>query len=221
MIITNVSVGGRYSSGAERLKKSLKEVHWDGSVKTWVEEYPPGCPAHQQLNYGFKSHAIKNGRDMGHDIVIWLDSSIVLLEPLDRFIEQIKRDGYCLFLNGWTAGEWMTDISLSEMGVSRDNACKMKNMIGGIMGFDFTKDISQRFFDIYYKFAQNPNVMNGSWTNKNKECSSDPRCLGHRHDQSMGSVIMDQLGMTLTLPQGWLEYYPATRGDNMFLVKCA
>jgi hypothetical protein len=50
--------------------------------------------------------------------------------------------------------------------------------------------------------------MLGSWTNQNKKVSNDPRCLGHRHDQSVGSILACQLGMEHIIPhETYFQYF--------------
>src|SRR5208337_3530097 len=53
----------------------------------------------------------------------------------------------------------------------------------------------------------NPSAFLGDWRNDHQQVSHDPRCLGHRHDQSVGSIITCHLGMDHVIAQDTFFMY--------------
>jgi hypothetical protein len=68
-----------------------------------------------------------------------------------------------------------------------------------VMGFDFPK-CQQFVFD--YQARAIDGTFKGPWDNSGNKASSDPRVLGHRHDQTAASVIATRCGMTEWIPSG-------------------
>ena len=187
----------RYQRAIKRLRRS---VHANSSIDSrfYINKYPDGCPTHQDINYAFKPYIVKLLFDEGYDQVLWIDSAIVVKKDLKPVWDIIDKQGYYLQLNGWTPGEWMTDKSLELMGVTRDAACKMLLCMANVMGFDKNDAICMLYFNRWLKYSKVKDIFSGPWSNKNNECSKDPRCLGHRHDQSVASIIAAQMDFYFT-----------------------
>jgi len=49
-------------------------------------------------------------------------------------------------------------------------------------------------------------MFKGAWNNNNQTESQDPRCKGHRHDMSCGSIMVNQLGMKYKSGNDYLNY---------------
>lgn len=190
--IVNVGTGARFVRGTTRLLKSVRSYGFP--VLTWTNGYPPGSPTHQEQPYAFKCYAMKAARDAGYRYVLWWDSAIVAVKSPQPFFDAIKRDGYYFRENGWNCGQWMTDRSLEIMGLSRDEALKMPDFVGACIGVDFEHSQAVTWFEEWFKHAMT-GAFQGPTTNVGNCCSCDPRCLGHRHDQVVGSVIFNRLGL--------------------------
>ena len=88
--VVNVSVGGWYPKGQERLRRSLVDMEFDGDRLFWENEYPPGSPTHEQQPYAFKIAALEFALVRGYDAAVWCDSSVWFIrkpEPIFRAIE--------------------------------------------------------------------------------------------------------------------------------------
>jgi hypothetical protein len=68
------------------------------------------------------------------------------------------------------------------------------------MGFDLENEQCIKFLDQWYAQAKDGRSFRGPWKNDVNQCSPDKRVLGHRHDQSVGSVIAWDIGM-----RDWME----------------
>ncbi|MBU8911325.1 MAG: hypothetical protein KOO65_08650 [Desulfobacterales bacterium] len=186
----------RYRNALGKLRRSVLDYHI-GEMKFYTE-YPEGCPTHQEINYGFKPFVINIARVQGYEQVLWIDAGCVVTKRLDAIWDIIDEQGYYLQQNGWNTGNWMTDKSLEIMNLTRDEAMDLPHAMANVMGFDFTTSICQDFFYTWYEYSKNKEVFSGPWKNDRRQCSADERCLGHRHDQSIASVIASKLEMKFT-----------------------
>jgi hypothetical protein len=184
---------GIYIEPQRDLVVSIKKYsNYDVLTFTRFEEI--GSPAHKDSPYEFKLFSIKKARELGYEIVIWVDAPMRLIRPIDSLIPKVKELGIYIQQDGWTVGQWANDKALEYFGISRDDAMKILNTSAGIMIFDFTNNISSIFLDELFKCAS-AGLFRGHWNNKNKTESQDERCLGHRHDQTCVELVANKLGI--------------------------
>lgn len=144
--------------------------------------------------------------------MLWLDSSIVVVRPLDPLYEEIERRGYLLFRNGGArVGEWSSDAFLEWYGIDRGEAMAIPEVVGTAIGLDLRSEVGRSFLDAWMAgalagtpfrgrpepFAEREAYEDSRW-NRSNAVSADSRVLGHRHDQSVASVLAFRAGMTLT-----------------------
>lgn len=206
--ILNVGVGGWHPKGTERLGKSINLFHpeiWEEQeihFLSWTNSYPPNSPTHQQAPYGFKPYAFLYAIQHDYDLAIWMDSAVWLKKSIQPLIEIITKQGYLLFQNGWTNGEWLCDDQLEALGLTREDALKIPHLMACVMGFDLKNLKSQQFLRTWLDHTKD---FRGEWTNTGP-CSPDKRVLGSRHDQSFASAISVWLGMEWISPEGLISY---------------
>jgi hypothetical protein len=153
-----------------------------------------GSPTHTESPYEFKLHSILYAKNRGYDVVIWCDSPVRVVRSIDTWISQIEKHGVYIQQDGWSVGQWANDKTLSYFGVSRDEAMKIPNAYACILAFDFRNEIAIKFLEKWFECARN-GLFRGRWNNNERTESNDPRCLGHRHDQSCVELIAYKLGI--------------------------
>ena len=80
------------------------------------------------------------------------------------------------------------------------------------MAYDFDVPITEEFFRRWKKACED-GIFQGKWKNENNCESKDPRCRGHRHDQSCAELISYQLG----IPRSPMRVLPGTpRSERYF-----
>jgi hypothetical protein len=201
-----INVGtGRYVKGTDRLAQSLKP--YGTHIISWKNNLPPNSPTHNEHPYAFKAYAFKFAREAGHRLVLWCDSAVIAIKNPQRVFDAIKRDGYFFHANGWSCGQWTTDESLKIMGLTRDQVMPMPDFTGCCMGIDMSNKIALEWFDKWF-YHSTSGAFIGDWKNNKQQCSKDPRCLGHRHDQVIGSIIFNQLKMKFN-DEGLFQYPPS------------
>lgn len=185
----------------ERLKASLKlQGAKDDNLLFVEDDKRPDWP---NENYAFKVHAIKDAKDKGADIVIWLDANMIALKPISEFANIVEQNKIMLPLNGfpgcfWSVGQWTDQPCLDYFGVRRDDAFKIHTVVSGFYGYDLRTEPAQFFFNQTFELCNKPEIAagkrsTGRWVNvENKEH------LGHRHDQSILSLLAYLNGVPLT-----------------------
>ena len=176
---------------------SLLAVGYEHHLTLYTDESQLGCRPHSEVPYGFKVAALKAAFDhpLQFDSVLWCDAAVWAHQTPVKIFEHIEKHGYVFFHAGWDCGQWTSDVCLKNMGVTRDEAKKMAHYSASCFGLSPRDERCQEFLRRLIHFAHDGTSFPGSWTNENGQVSSDPYCLGHRHDQAVGSILAAQLGM--------------------------
>ena len=211
-IIVSVATG-RFTAAQDRLRQALSEVERGADLLFWRDSLPPGSPTHQDVPFGFKAFAMKHVLEKGYESALWLDSPIIPLRSLVPLWELIEAQGYWFSANPpydnpagliWNCGQWTCDSALAPLGVTREELFPIPHVIGGAFGLKLGSLLGRAFFDRYLRLAEDGTAFRGPIANNNGEASPDPRVLGHRHDQTVASVLAHRLGMKLTQPPKWV-----------------
>ncbi len=191
-IILNFAKGAWYPAGQRRLVESLAKVGYTGDLATFTDESQLGVPPHREQPYAFKVAAVKGAMERGYDLALWADSAVWAHQPLDRLWAALEETSHLFFEGGWNCGQWCNDACLAHFGITREQAKAMPMFMACCMGFNFHHDVTKEFVRRWE--AALP-TFPGAWNNDARTESQDPYCMGHRHDQSAGSIIAAQLGM--------------------------
>lgn len=179
---------GTYVPIQKKLIESIQKYHPEFPIFAFHSFQEIHSPTHADQPYAFKPNAIESVRDRGYDIVIWCDSPMRLIRRIDDWIPEIETRGVYIQEDGWTCGQWANNKTLDFFGVSRDEAMTIPNASAGIVAFDFRKDVANKCLQLW-KTCSDHGLFRGNWTNKDQTESKDPRCLGHRHDQTCLELI--------------------------------
>lgn len=223
--IVNVATG-HYVSGQRRLCAAVRNEPCD--LFAWANQLPPGSPGHGEYPYAFKAFALKHAADQGYTTLLWADASILPVQSLAPVWERIERDGYWVSDNGWNNGEWTADQAYPFLPVTREENWKIPHVVATCFGLDLRSEIGGTFLAEYLRMATN-GAFRGPWYNRNhtdyrelrdSRCSpcGDATVRGHRHDQTVASILAHQLGMTLTKPPNILAYRGHETADTIFVV---
>lgn len=193
-LIVSVGVGTWHPKGIDRLLNSLFETGYSGDFIFHTDEYPQNCPTHQENPYAFKAYAFQNGLNHGYRKILWVDASFWAVKNPDVIFDRLDNEKYLFCDSGWATGQWCSDYVMNNLWKNRDDLMKYPMLSAGCMAFDFNRPVCKEFFNLY-KLYCDKGYFKGSWTNKNKEVSNDERVLGHRHDQTIASIVSWDLGM--------------------------
>jgi len=193
-----------YRRGQERLRQSLDDELYDCDfVEREMQAENIGTPLLGMYTaYAAKPYLLQHVllRD-GPRVTILCDASFYAIRPLDPLIEHITRNGYYLCDNGYTVGEWASDRCLAHFGLSRDVAMAMPDCSSYCVGIDRENPTAMELARQWCEHSVEATIC-GAHTNQGHRrsrnpgfVSGDPRCRGHRHDQTVLSIVAHGLGL--------------------------
>jgi hypothetical protein len=202
--VVSVAFGPRHEPWLDRLFHSLDVIEFAGARIWWRGRLPPAFPVHSVAPYGFKIAALEEAGRRGHDLLLWLDASIVVNAALDRILTLVSERGVLLFANPpHKLGEWCSDAALPLLGFrDREEAMTVPECCGTVVGLDLKTLIGREFLRLW-RAAMEAGAFAGTKWNKDRAMSRDPRVKGHRHDQTAAGAIARRLNLALE-PQGEL-----------------
>lgn len=225
-----------YARGITRLRTQLYDVHaFGGDVLFWDTDYPPGSPTMREAHSAFKPFCFAEAFRQGHDLILWLDASIVVKRPLEPLFQSIQDVGYLVYPNTHSVGEYCKDEALAPLGITREESFALRSCMATVIGLDLTHPVSRTFLDQWKALAADGVTFPGpKWSGVRgwpRVASQDPRVKGHRYDQTAASVLFMRLGMTrwssrrqfydyfdidrLFVRKLHEEYEPAAAGTNL------
>jgi hypothetical protein len=193
-IISFANERGNYLVALDRLAESVPRFDNNPFIG-FRNESSIGSPAHTDNPYAFKIFAFKKALELGYRQILYVDSSIVFVNPIERLWSILEEDGYFIQEAGHYVGTWCNERTLSYFGITKEEAMSMP-MYGncGVLALDFDKEIAKNFFKDWEKSMLDGQFI-GSWSD-------------HRHDMTCGSVIANRLNMKLQTGNEWLAYVP-------------
>ena len=214
VVICTLGLGHHYPRGVARLIRKFHE-NCDGfEIQAWVNTLPPGAPervivgGYDYTAYCAKPFAMKAAMDSGAEFVLWLDASVYPIRHIQPLLDHIGGVGYYMAPTGFTIGEWASDEVLEHLLWTRDQALKLPECASGIVGLDLRRERMRSVLDDWTRLWRlfpghhsNVNAADKKHHYKNTGfVSNDPRCSGHRHDQTVLSLLAHQLGLTDWVP---------------------
>lgn len=218
-VVINFASGKWYLRGQQRLIASLKDTGWTGGVRIHSSTEAMGCPSHADAPYAFKPAAFNLASKEGFDVILWLDAACWANRSIVPLMERIERDGHVLFgdPDPWNCAQWTNDRCLKNMGVTRDQAEKMRAIMATCMGFDLRHPRSVEFLKRWTDYSLDGSSFVGGWENKTGAESADPRCRGHRHDQSVASILASQMCMEKIEGKPlYFQHYRGTSNNGLY-----
>lgn len=210
---------GHYAKALMRQELSLKQVGFTGKFKGINDYGHINSPHHKgspdAIPYAFKALSIKKAAEEQDwkGLLLWCDSVVYATKDIQPIFDHIKEYGYLFFDNlGFSIGDYTSDACLNQFGMSREEAFNSKMIMACVMGFDLENPKSKEFLDKYIVAASDGISYPGDWHNDKLQVSNDMRCKGHRHDQSVASILIKQMNLTITNAQQTYFAYAQHKG---------
>jgi hypothetical protein len=221
--IVSCDIGNHYAQDFLVTKENCNRYCGD-AWRLYYDDYPDGCPPHSESMYAFKVYAIEEAIRAGFRFILWMDSSLAPLAPIEPLWRTIEQHGwyaapqYSGITEGqpwrhWastvqaTLGEWCSDAALGIFGMSREAAFSIPLALTGLVGLDMQNPMAQTIWRMHKEF-HGRGVFNGAHVNKpghpvtavgngkfHGHVSHDARVQGHRHDETSLSFILHRLGL--------------------------
>lgn len=210
--VVNYASPGReaYMEGQMRLAGSMTAKAPEDKMLFFIDKYPQGCPRHETAPYAFKWFAMQQALNEGAEMVLWLDASVVLLKSLAPLWERIEENGYILFDNpGCPENFFTSEDCLNKIGCTLEQAATFSQVMGGIVGVHRNSDMGLRLMASMLNYS-----LDGVSFAGGSGLSSDPKYIGHRHDQSCLSFLANKHQLQRE-PYKWVAYTTSVTPDTI------
>lgn len=115
--------------------------------------------------------------------VVWLDSACLFNKKIKYFKYFTVINGFASFFSSGTIKDWTYSSVLENNNLKEKNLVNSKNLMGGVLGFDFENHLAVSLLENWFKMClKKPNIFPVGSSIKN-----------HRHDQSILSICYWQL----------------------------
>ena len=204
-IVNYVTSDDRYLAGMARLRLSCArfaldvrhEFYGPHSISRSVPHSGPGM-----VQYGFKPVSIATAMFLPSESIIWCDASVVLTGDPTPAFEFVEEHGHAFAHSGFSVADWTSDRCLAALGMSRKEAKSVPMIAAICLGFDARRrkvnEMLRQWETLALDKALGPACFNGSHRNDPVgTVSDDPACRGHRHDQSVLSILAHRYGLQI------------------------
>jgi len=197
---------GPYLAGQTRLLQSLDglSIHYKAHYEQRSGQSGKYTP-HSEIPYFFKAEMMAEASNSA-EIVLWCDASVFATGAgnLDPLFEHVEHHGYLLPWSGWNNAEWCNDRSLAAFGFTRDQAVDQRHVMGAVYGFSTSHPIGKMLVEEHLRHRD---LFSGQHDNLAQSESTDSRCRGHRHDQSVLSLLAHFHRLEVYCPPpNWIHY---------------
>ena len=144
-----------------------------------------------RVPYAFKYSAIQEAREAGFTRILWADSSLRYIGNAEALAERLYASPsgvLCWTANTWPLTQYISKQCADNLGVTSEQIREIPQIIGGLIGFDFSKPTACEIFEEIHACA--------------RVCFADSTVgacedfIAHRHDQAALSVILWKHGIT-------------------------
>jgi|SRR6185369_3847931 len=197
--VVSVATGKHYCANQDHLRE---QVRHSGFCLFWRDHLPEDSPTHAENPYAFKPYAIEEADRAGAGLVLWMDSSVVVLKDLEPLWQLIESQGYWFSRNyAYNNGQFCNDEALAIMGITREQAFDVPQVVASCFGLDLRQKIAQDFLK-RWKLLAEAGAFKGDRGDLSG-CGDMTKFVGHRNDQSCAAQVAYELGMVLTDPPAW------------------
>lgn len=137
---------------------------------------------HPDKRYGFKGPAVLQGIKEAKDaeLVIWLDSGIIIKNSLEAIWDQVDRIGFYSFWSQHDVKKWTHPNVFKYTRVKPSSFQGRKNISSGIVGVDMRRSNVQKMMNEWSRLCQIEDCVS----------PDDSSRANHRQDQAILTVLM-------------------------------
>lgn len=235
-IVTSVAWGRRYPPLIARQLSKFNETNPEFDHIAWVNSLPPGAEHCIENDYDYTGYCAKpwamlHTKTRGAEIGLLLDAAFYPIRRIHPLLEHISRTGYYFCKNGFKVGEWSSDRSLEQLGITREQAWEIDEISSYCVGFNWHDQKIHQLAEEWAAFANDKKSFPGPHTNTGRSnndpgyprrneglASTDPRVSGHRHDQTVLSVLAWKAGLDVLVSRPIFTTYVGMETEDTVLV---
>jgi hypothetical protein len=201
--VVNYANGGWYPYGQARLAGQCTRFGVDFIGETG--DVPCGYAPHFLIPYAFKAAMVELALARGYETVCWMDASANVQHDPTPLFEIAERLGAFVSANyGIKTGKWSSDACLAEYGLSREEAWNIEHCSALVCAFCPSHTIGGPIWNEYSAAARKGTAFVGphSYGVPSSPCAVE----GHRHDQTVLSIIANKYHIPLQPNGPYLDY---------------
>lgn len=202
-VVTSAAFGSEmFISMLGRLVESLDAAHIRHLLNT-SDPIFSDWPTHAVSPYSFKAASVQRAIDCGYTSVCWMDSRCIVRKPMDRLWEIADEHGALIFRDGWRNDEWCTDECFTLCGTPKEEYAASTHVLAGCFILNLDHPRTKMFWGEYRALARDGAAFRGPVT---IDPARKVKPYGHRHDQSVMSLLAAKHGIPLTDVTGMVDY---------------
>ena len=224
--VVTAGIGHHYPRGVARLIQDFEKHSPGYQITAWVNTPPPGAPERVIENgfdytgYCAKPFAMLEAMRQGADVVLWLDASVRPVRNIAPLVDHICAAGAYMAPTGFSIGEWSSDRCLESLLMERGGWMDKPECASGIVGVDvrwagprLMIEEWARMWRLFPGHHSNVNAADKKHHYRNVgHVSDDPRCSGHRQDQTILSILAHRYDLNKFVPWPKFVAYAAGHG---------
>lgn len=189
------SHGSPYAKGQERLLNSLVHHGFRHKVLAF-QDFPNNH--YEKKTYNIKASCMHQAREMGFDVLLWLDSSVWAIREIEPLFDYIISHGWYFHSNGFNLGRTMDNKALEYFGLTRDKAYQMPDLTSSMFGLHLGNPKAEWAFNDWLQSAKD-----GFWLSSRERPGKYPNdgypedFVGDRQDQSCLTAVMHKYEMDM------------------------
>lgn len=202
-IVTYVSYNDPYPEYVKDLINTLHEVGFDGHLIYRIGGYPNienGSLDTLWVPYAFKAASITEAYLLGYENVLWLDSSMVPLNSLNKLFNHIEEHGYFTMGSATALGAdlmagLINKIALKALEYPHKGILNKIRLTTPVFGVSLKSKIGKEFLNRFNKMAKKGITFFSCWV-----------------DELVITAIMCEMGLPAT--GEWLEFFYKEGGEK-------
>jgi len=194
-IINYSTVNTWHKIGQQKLRESLARENVD---LLFTFGTPTSLTAYEE-----KIKAIKDAADLGFKYLLWLDSSITLIEgkTLETIFNYIKEKGVYLYPSGWLSGQTANLKALEFYGTNTNEQMQVNEVASNVVGINLESKIGKAFFDSWVSSLNSEANLGIKWPSEAEAIKENPdsRFLFSRLDQTSATLSAWKCGAPIDM----------------------
>ena len=184
--------GSPYKRGQERLKRSLIHHGFRYDIKLYQDFITNDF--NRECGYNIKADALQQVIKEGYERILWLDSSVWAVRPVEPLFDYIDSNGWYFHSNGFNLRQTADDNALDYFGISPNLAWLMPDLSSSMFGLHMGNPKAQEWAKLWIQSAKD-----GLWNTSREHAngSEDPRYMFDRQDQTAATALMHKLNMNM------------------------
>lgn len=137
-----------------RVIESLKRFGYSGHLIYRIGGWPnmeDGCLSHCHVPYGFKACAFKEVVKLGYKKVIWMDSIMQIIKPLNLLFDWVERNNCLYRFSYYPLSVYANDLFIESFNLKKEELETIPHIATGIIGLNLENENVLQFIEAWHE----------------------------------------------------------------------